>query len=122
MVCQEEQQRLVELEGGGELHQQLVQHVQELEEDRRALVGKVCVVLSMTAAICMHMMGRLNTKKKCFKMQRYKHVLFSMNTNELTKTKRADVLFTNNESRQRSVKIASTHLGTCDRRRTTPSL
>lgn len=30
MICQEEQQRLRELKGSGELHEQLVQHVQEL--------------------------------------------------------------------------------------------
>jgi len=51
VVGEEEQQRVGELEGRGELQQQLVQHVQELQEHRRALVGQALRDLAVTAAI-----------------------------------------------------------------------
>jgi len=52
MVGEEQKQRVRELEGGGELQQQLVQHVQELQEYRGALIRQVLRHLPVPAAVC----------------------------------------------------------------------
>lgn len=51
VIREKKQQRLSELKGRGELHQQLVEHVQELQEHRRAFVGQAGGVLAVAAAV-----------------------------------------------------------------------
>jgi predicted membrane protein len=57
VVCQKQQQRVCEFERGGELRDHLVQAVQELHEDGRALLGEITVVVPVTAAICIQQVG-----------------------------------------------------------------